>query len=36
MGYCLLPLRREDRCYPRWVKPKPKKYPLKKKKCQSA
>ncbi len=31
MGYCLLPPRREDRSYPRWVKPKPKKYPTKKK-----
>ncbi|MDP4537989.1 IS4 family transposase [Alkalimonas collagenimarina] len=31
MGYFKLPERREDRSYPRWVKPKPKKYPTKKK-----
>ena len=31
MGYCLLPERREDRSYPRWVKPTPKKYPTKRK-----
>ena len=31
MGYFKLPERREDRCYPRWVKPKTRKYPLKRK-----
>lgn len=31
MSFFLLPERREDRSYPRWVKPKPKKYPTKKK-----
>lgn len=29
MGHFKLPERREDRWYPRWVKPKPKKYPRK-------
>lgn len=31
MGYFKLPERREERQYPRWVKPKPRKYPTKKK-----
>lgn len=31
MSYFKLPPRREDRTYPRWVKPKPRKYPHKKK-----
>ncbi len=31
MSYFKLPTRREDRTYPRWVKPKPRKYPHKKK-----
>lgn len=31
MGHFKLPERREDRSYPRWVKPKTRKYPLKRK-----
>lgn len=27
LGYYVLPIRREDRLYPRWIKPKPSKYP---------
>lgn len=35
MRYFLLPERREDRNYPRWVKPKPSKYPANKKRNAS-
>ncbi|SJN59980.1 hypothetical protein VR7878_03880 [Vibrio ruber DSM 16370] len=35
MSYFKLPPRREDRTYPRWVKPKPRKYPHKKNKLAS-